>query len=214
MYRGPLVVPKPAVGRNTSFPPTLDGTVIKQWTVKSEANYPGSWYTHTQGLKPTTKEAISHSQAKEIELLLGPNLYDLYASSLSLQVAANGRGAAVTSPCVLPALPLPALAPGLSLEKTATFSRSTTATSTGPTGETTTREAKAHSVTWSPYGPIPSHAYVESERVDSLDEWFDRFGKPAVSHGQHASTKWTPSKRLIGGARSQVIAMKPGSLTR
>jgi hypothetical protein len=41
-----------------------------------------------------------------------------------------------------------------------------------------------------------------------------RFGRAADSHGQHANTKWTASKRLVGGARSQVVAMKPGSMTR
>jgi hypothetical protein len=64
MFRGPAVDEmmqrhKPKRGKHTSFPPTFHGQVIKQWTVKSDADYPGSWYTRTCALKPEIKEAIT-----------------------------------------------------------------------------------------------------------------------------------------------------------
>ena len=64
MYRGPAVdelmrLHKPRKGRSIAFPPSVNGQVIKQWTVKSAPNTPGSWYTRTCALKPEAKEAIT-----------------------------------------------------------------------------------------------------------------------------------------------------------
>lgn len=50
---------KPQRKTTTSFPPAIDGQVIKAWTIKSEANYPGSWYTRTCALKPEAREEIA-----------------------------------------------------------------------------------------------------------------------------------------------------------
>lgn len=33
----------------TSFPPSINGQTIKRWTVKSDANYPGSQYRRGRG---------------------------------------------------------------------------------------------------------------------------------------------------------------------
>jgi hypothetical protein len=89
--------------------------------------------------------AFDHSptQAKEIEELLGPDLYDVYASNLKLKIAPNGRGAAVTGG-TLPAPPKLALAPGQPLEKSGTLKRPSGATSTGPMGESVAREVSTH----------------------------------------------------------------------
>jgi hypothetical protein len=65
MYRGEAIeemmrAHKPKKGRLvTSFPPAVDGQVLKRWTLKSEANFPGSWYTRTCAMKPEAKEAIT-----------------------------------------------------------------------------------------------------------------------------------------------------------
>ena len=71
-----------------------------------------------------------------------------------------------------------------------------------------------HQITWTKFGPIPSHSYVDAERLESLDDWFARYGKPANLAGSQAASTWTRSGRVIGGARSQVISMTPGNLTR
>jgi hypothetical protein len=87
------------------------------------------------------------------------------------------------------------MAPGKSLEKSGTLKappsldstlNSTgekgTSASTGEMGQPVAHAIETHQITWTPYGPIPSHSYVESERIDSLDEWFARCVLLLLSH--------------------------------
>jgi hypothetical protein len=160
------------------------------------------------------------SLAKEIEDLLGPTLYETYASNLKLKTDLKGRGKHYTGGA-LPPPPKLAMAPGKPLELSGTLrmdastaSLSAASATGGSLGGTRTSEVATHQITWTKFGPIPSHSYVEAERLDSFDDWFARFGKPANLVGSQAASKWTRSGRVIGGAKSQVISMKPGNLTR
>lgn len=112
--------------------------------------------------------ALRPSLSKEIEDVLGPELFEVYQANLKPKVAANGRGASYTGTAA-PALPKPALAPGVRLEKSGTLKRTPAAVSAGA------KTMETHQVMWTSYGPIPSHSYVESERIDSLEEWFVRY---------------------------------------
>lgn len=151
---------------------------------------------------------------------MGPTLYETYASNLKLKTDLKGRGKHYTGGA-LPPPPKLAMAPGKPLELSGTLrmdastaSLSAASATGGSLGGTRTSEVATHQITWTKFGPIPSHSYVEAERLDSFDDWFARFGKPANLVGSQAASKWTRSGRVIGGAKSQVISMKPGNLTR
>ena len=117
--------------------------------------------------------ACSPSLSKEIEDALGPELFGVYSRNLRVKVATDGRGAACTGTSV-PALPRPPLTPGRPLEKSGTLKRRPASSSDAPADPAGAREIETHQVTWTSCGPIPSHSYVEAERIDSLDEWFAR----------------------------------------
>lgn len=190
MYRGPVVdelmrTHPPRKGKVTSFPPPVHGQTIKQWTVKSEANFPGSWYTRTNALKPECREEMSTHVAGEIESLLGPKLYDTYVENLKPRISSKGRGARYEGGFA-PPLPKPTLAPGVPLELSGTLKLpspppppaapvgaegSELAALTAPPSAPRTQ---THQVMWTSFGPMPNHAYVEGERLGTLDDWFDR----------------------------------------
>lgn len=76
----PSAVPKPPVptkGKGLTFPP-----LVKQWTVKSDASWPGAEYTRRTRLKTHLSEEVSSEFMEEMRVNLGDANFEHYREAM------------------------------------------------------------------------------------------------------------------------------------
>ena len=68
-----------------------------------------------------------------------------------------------------------------------------------------------------PWGPVPEYMFEDREKMSSMDEWFEKYGRPkegSINLGsRHLYTRFEKSGRRCCGEPSGVDKMSKGFVT-
>jgi len=195
-----------------SFPP-----LTKNWTVKSEASWPGADYTRRTRLKnkldPTYQ--LSLQFADEMRGLLG-DTYDDWEDSMKPTVNPVNRGKPPPVSGSVPIQPTYVLRRAEPTDDTGAPApvdlKGTTSSLSGHTSK-----SKANETSYTRFGPVPAYLFEDREKMDSLSTWFETYGRPtpnAINLGpRQLYTHYEKQGKRCCGEPSNVTIMKKGFIT-
>jgi len=220
---GPLTLAQQATakswrGRGASVSGLAFPPLTKNWTVKSEASWPGADYTRRTRLKnkldPTYN--LSPDFVNEMEGLLG-DTYEHWFSSMKptvLNTAHRGKPPAMSGDTPIP--------PTYVLQRADTVDEDGTASAPDLKAATVQlsgqlSKSRFNETAYTRFGPVPSYLWEDREKMDSLSAWFEAYGRPtpgAINLGprQMYTTYDSKGKRCCGEP-SNVTVMKKGFVT-
>ena len=194
-----------------SFPP-----LTANWTVRGEPNWPGAEYTRRTRLKTKCEGHLSTEFLAEMKSLLGDDNYGHFTEAMRpSEHPTRGRG---NPPLETGKRPIQ---PAYTLRRAegenamgGTAGSSLMSTTRSQSGQMSKTRFLEHSHT--PWGVTPAYMFEDREQMDSLSQWFERYGKPAAtsSNREVLYTRYQPlSKRVCGEPSCQQV-MKKGTMTR
>ena len=156
-----------------SFPP-----LVKKWTVKGEPNWPGAEYTRRTRLKTTTEVDFSSEFVDELKELLGEEHFNHFEAAMKPTInrrLTRGKPANESGP--KPIRPPYVLPRAQSEEQDLQASMASTSMSLSGT----TSRTKFADTIQSPWGFVPEYMFEDREKLGSLDEWFEKYGRCACA---------------------------------
>ncbi len=199
-----------------SFPP-----LTHQWTVKSEASWPGAEYTRRTRLKTVLSQDYGEAFVDEMKKLLGDNHFAHYERAMHpVATKRHTHGAPpgeykTGGRKLKPQAPLQRAKPDDDddLGGATYVSLSGTTRSLGGT----ISKSRNPELSYTAYGAVPAYMFEDREQMDTLDEWFHKYGRPtpnAINLGSRQFyTTWLPSDKRCCGEPSHVTITKKGFLT-
>lgn len=207
-----------------SFPP-----LVKKWTVKSEATWPGAENTRKTKLKTRLDQNYSGDFIEELKVTLGDN-FDTFEQAMQPRVnprQTRGRPAAPLGPGpdgeprrlsevpIQPSVSLKRADAGAGAKGDGALA-STTRSLSGTLSKSRYLEF-AHS----PWGLTPAHLYEDPEGMASFAEWREKYGQPNARQDPLSNlgprplyTQHEALGKRVCGEQTMVTRMKKGFLTR
>lgn len=197
-----------------SFPP-----LTKDWTCKSEANWPGAEYTRRTRIKKQLDPSygLSKDFVDEMEGLLGET-FGHWEDSMKPSVRPNvARGKPPAEHGDRPIQPSYHLRRAPVTDDSGTESavdlRSTTLSLSGHTSK-----SRANETSYTKFGPVPAYLFEDREKLDSFSAWFEQYGRPtegSINLGpRQLYTTYQNLGRRVCGEPSLQQVMKKGYITR
>jgi hypothetical protein len=199
-------MPKPKL----SFPPLVQS---QQWTVKSEASWPGAEYTRRSRLQTHLHETYNSDFMDEMQQALGKEKFLTFQEAMQPQVATKmPRGKPPTEYGLKPIKASYTLRRKQAEGEESTLEATLASTTTSLSGRMS--KTKFHDTMQSQFGPAPSYLWEDREQLETMSEWFDKYGRPEPNPlNKGLYTHWEPSSRRCCGEPSNVQKMVKGSLT-
>lgn len=195
-----------------SFPP-----LVKKWTVKSEASWPGAEYTRRTRLHTNCVEDYSQAFLDELKETLGDN-FDEYYQAMRPAASNNhtrGRPPAEHGPRPVQAPWKLKRAEAADEPESGMLGNSMSATTRSLSGHLSRTKQPDFSYTSS--GPVPVYMFEDREQLDTLSAWFDRYGRPTPSKvtlgPRQPYTRWEYRSKRCCGEPSQVQTQYKGFIT-
>ena len=198
--------PLPKKGKGLTFPP-----LVKQWTVKSDASWPGAEYTRRTRLKTHLSEDVSNEFMEEMRETLGEAHFKHYEEAM--QPAINRKLTRGKPPAEKGKK---AIQPAYILRRT---DEPLDSTEENPLAGSTMSlsghfsKSKIPDNMHSPWGFVPEYMFDDREKMTSLTEWFEAYGRPtpnAINLGprQLYTTFEKSSKRCCGEPSNMTVTKK------
>ena len=202
--------PPPKKGKGLTFPP-----LVKQWTCKSEASWPGAEYTRRTRLKTQLEYNFSNEFIEDLKETLGKN-YGEFETAMAPAVDRKlTRGAPATEKGHRPIQPQYVLPRTEDEAGGKDDDHPLMGSTRGLSGLIS--KTKIPEISYTKDGPVPEYMFEDREKMTSLAEWFDKYGKPtpnAINLGpRQLYTHYDKSTRRCCGEESHVTRMHKGFLT-
>lgn len=191
-----------------SFPP-----LVTKWTVKSEASWPGAEYTRRTRLRTHCTEEYSEDFLHELKETLGTDNFEEYETAMrpvANRILARGR-----PPCESGRRPIQApwrLKRADDMTDDHQTMASTTHSLSGLVSKT-----RQPDFSYTGHGPVPVYMFEDRERMDSLSQWFDKYGRPKpkklTAGPRQPYTHWEARSKRCCGEPSQVQMQRKGFIT-
>lgn len=203
----------PPAKKALSFPP-----LMKQWTVKSEASWPGAEYTRRTRLKTALDEDYSEDFVEEMRATLGEH-FGTYAEALQPvgnRKLTRGKPAGGSGSRLPPSLWTLRHAEGAGADESGDQEDPMAATTLSLSG--TMSKKKIPGNMYTTWGSVPEHLFEDREKMHSFDEWFDKYGRPepaSINLGpRQLYTHFEKSSKRCCGEPSKVTTLKKGFVTQ
>ena len=199
--------PPPKKGKGLTFPP-----LVKQWTVKGEASWPGAEYTRRTRLKTQLDTDFSAEFVDDLKETLGKN-FDEFANAMGPNINRKlTRGMPPSEKGHRP------IQPQYQLRRAGEpdgDDNPLAGTTMGLSGHIS--KIKVPEISHTTHGPVPEYMFDDREKMKSLAEWFDKYGRPtpnAINLGpRQLYTHFDKSSKRCCGEPSHVTIMKKGFCT-